>query len=152
MTSLGIRCSEGFNGGLMQSFMLEIRDSSSQEVKNNVSSPIPRFAVANLLPGGSYSLSVFAFNSKGRSDPAVMQAAMLRLPEKQLTLEKGETLTFDIIVGNFHNFRLPFHRASKVTTGVDTNAIGGHWPGGRTCHRQLCRCCSLTMFLYDEQE
>jgi immunoglobulin superfamily member 9B len=90
MTSLGVRCSEGFNGGLMQSFMLEIRDSSSQDVRNNVSSPVPRFAVANLHPGGIYSLSVFAFNSKGRSDPAMLQAAMLRMPEKQLTAEKGK--------------------------------------------------------------
>lgn len=30
MTSLGIRCLEGFNGGLTQSFMLEVRDMSTQ--------------------------------------------------------------------------------------------------------------------------
>lgn len=30
MTSLGIRCIEGFNGGLAQSFMLEVRDMGTQ--------------------------------------------------------------------------------------------------------------------------
>lgn len=30
MTSLGIKCLEGFNGGLTQSFMLEVRDMSTQ--------------------------------------------------------------------------------------------------------------------------
>lgn len=33
MTSLGIRCLEGFNGGLTQSFMLEVRDMSTQVIK-----------------------------------------------------------------------------------------------------------------------
>lgn len=32
MTSLGIRCLEGFNGGLTQSFMLEVRDMSTQVI------------------------------------------------------------------------------------------------------------------------
>lgn len=32
MTSLGIRCLEGFNGGLQQSFMLEVRDMSTQVI------------------------------------------------------------------------------------------------------------------------
>jgi hypothetical protein len=48
-----------------------------------------RFAVSNLHPGSLYVASVYAFNAKGRSDPAVLPAAMLRLPEKQLTSEKG---------------------------------------------------------------
>lgn len=127
MTSLGVKCSEGFNGGLSQSFMLEVRDMNTQvinifrllfarkdnrrdmrytyeihpivssnsrivlqEIKANYSSPVARFAVSNLHPGNLYILSIYAFNGKGRSEPAVLQAAMLRLPEKQLTSEKGE--------------------------------------------------------------
>lgn len=30
MTSFTVRCSEGFNGGLSQSFILEVRNSQSQ--------------------------------------------------------------------------------------------------------------------------
>lgn len=162
MTSVGVRCLEGFNGGLTQSFMLEVRDMSTQviiistiyirsirserakwpagifvmiqsdentlslimqfkwarmekshrcplavipltafiisnqiifqqEIRANFSSPVARFAVSNLIPGNVYIVSVFAFNSKGRSDPTVLPAAMLRPAEKQLHHdEQGE--------------------------------------------------------------
>lgn len=60
-----------------------------QEIRANITSPLARFAVSNLHPGSLYIASVYAFNAKGRSDPAVLPAAMLRLPEKQLTSEKG---------------------------------------------------------------
>lgn len=135
MTSLGVKCAEGFNGGLLQSFMLEVRDTHTQvrlrrpwppyfvaprstrafrllsartqnvnhlllpslhprvpcqqEIKANYTSPLPRFAVSTLHPGNLYTVSIFAFNTKGRSEATVLQAAMLRLPEKQLTFEKG---------------------------------------------------------------
>jgi len=51
---------------------------------------VPRFTVSGLLPGNVYILSIFAYNSKGRSDPTIVNAAMLRMPEKQLTFEQGE--------------------------------------------------------------
>lgn len=60
-----------------------------QEIRANITSPEARFAVSNLHPGSVYMASIYAFNAKGRSDPAVLPAAMLRLPEKQLTNEKG---------------------------------------------------------------
>ncbi|XP_058059775.1 neural cell adhesion molecule 1 [Anopheles bellator] len=84
MTSLAVRCYEGFNGGLAQSFFLELRDSHTQEVRFNNTSPLPRFAVPNLHPSVIYQLAVYAFNSKGRSEPYVMSAATQRLPEKQM--------------------------------------------------------------------
>ncbi|XP_050100509.1 protein turtle homolog B [Anopheles aquasalis] len=84
MTSLSVRCFEGFNGGLAQSFFLELRDSHTQEVRFNNTSPAPRFAIPNLHPSVVYQLAVYAFNSKGRSEPYVMSAATQRLPEKQM--------------------------------------------------------------------
>lgn len=92
MTSMSIRCSEGFNGGLTQQFMLEVRDSQTSELRANYSSPVPRFTVNSLMPSAIYLASVYAFNTKGRSDPTVVQAAMLRMPEKQPTGEKGEKI------------------------------------------------------------
>lgn len=94
MTSMGVRCSEGFNGGLPQTFMLEVRDSHSHELRANYTSPLPRFTVNSLMPGAVYSASVFAFNTKGRSDPTIVQVSMLRLPEKQQTSEKGTIYLF----------------------------------------------------------
>lgn len=61
-----------------------------QDIRANFTSPVARFAVSNLHPGGLYVVSIYAFNSKGRSDPAVLPAAMLRPAEKQLTSEKGK--------------------------------------------------------------
>ncbi|XP_053671696.1 neural cell adhesion molecule 1 [Anopheles nili] len=84
MTSLAVRCYEGFNGGLAQSFFLELRDSHTQEMRFNNTSPVPRFTVPNLHPSAAYQLAVYAFNSKGRSEPYVMSAATQRLPEKQM--------------------------------------------------------------------
>lgn len=95
MNSLAVKCTEGFNGGLTQSFMVEVKDMYLQEVKANVSSPIPRFTINSLQPGGLYTVHVFAFNIKGRSDPLVIQAAMLRLPEKRL--ENGKIQVFQYI-------------------------------------------------------
>lgn len=75
-----------------------------QEIRANYTSPLARFAVSNLHPGSLYIVSIYAFNSKGRSDPAVLQAAMLRLPEKQLTSEKGNKN----IIYNFMMLRIHF--------------------------------------------
>jgi hypothetical protein len=90
MTSMSLRCSEGFNGGLQQQFMLEVRDLQTNELRANYSSPVPRFTVNSLVPSTIYLASVYAFNTKGRSDPTTVQAAMLRMPEKQPTGEKGK--------------------------------------------------------------
>lgn len=64
---------------------------------------MPRFSVSSLTPGNVYILSVYAFNTKGRSDPIVMNAAMLRMPEKQLT-DKGEFVYFlkQILISGVH--------------------------------------------------
>lgn len=90
MTSMSLRCSEGFNGGLSQQFMMEVRDMQTNELRANYSSPVPRFTVGSLMPSALYSASVYAFNTKGRSDPTVVQAATVRMPEKQPTGEKGK--------------------------------------------------------------
>lgn len=70
-----------------------MRESHSQEIKGNLSSPVARFSVTGLEPGALYQTALFSYNSKGRSEPVVLQAATLRLPEKQLTAEKGMTTT-----------------------------------------------------------
>lgn len=93
---MSIRCSEGFNGGLQQQFMLEVREMQTNELRANYSSPVPRFTVNSLMPSTIYLASVFAFNTKGRSDPTVVQVAMLRMPDKQPTGEKGKQKLFGV--------------------------------------------------------
>lgn len=60
-------------------------------MKSNSTSPLARFVVNNLEPGLQYHAVVFAYNSKGRSEPVILQASTLRLPEKQLTAERGRS-------------------------------------------------------------
>lgn len=90
MTSFSLRCAEGFNGGLPQSFLIEVRETESQHLRANLSSPVPRFSVAGLEPGEQYQACVYSVNVKGRSEPVSVPAATLRLPEKQLTPERGD--------------------------------------------------------------
>lgn len=90
MTSFVVRCSEGFNGGLPQSFAVEVRETESQQLKANASAPVPRFSVGGLEPGLQYQACVYSVNVKGRSEPVVVQTSTLRLPEKQLPNEQSE--------------------------------------------------------------
>lgn len=94
MTSFSLRCAEGFNGGLPQSFLVEVRETESQNLRANLSSPVPRFSVAGLEPGAQYQACVYSVNVKGRSEPVPVQAATLRLPQKQLTPETGTSHLF----------------------------------------------------------
>lgn len=89
-SSFSIRCTEGFNGGLQQSFLLEVRESNSQELKINITSIVPQFRVGHLDPGQLYHACIYAFNEKGRSEAMVIQAGTLRLPEKQFTSDNGK--------------------------------------------------------------
>lgn len=69
--------------------LLQVRESQSQELKANLTSPVARFSITGLEAGAHYQAGLFSYNTKGRSEPVVLQAATLRLPEKQLTAEKG---------------------------------------------------------------
>lgn len=69
----------------------------------NFTSPVPRFAVSTLAPGQQYIVSISAFNGKGRSEATVFQASTLRLPEKQLTLEKGNNFHYKQFKTSFTN-------------------------------------------------
>ncbi|KAF4525470.1 hypothetical protein B566_EDAN004882, partial [Ephemera danica] len=106
--SFAVACAEGFNGGLPQSFLLEVRDTASQDLAANASAPsAPRFMVGGLRPGTSYRAFVFSVNAKGRSEPVVLHANTLRQPEmKQSTLDSGKrsqgmhiTPTMSILIG-----------------------------------------------------
>ncbi|XP_012271984.2 neural cell adhesion molecule 2 [Orussus abietinus] len=88
--SFSVQCSEGFNGGLQQSFLLEVRESNTQDLKANLTSPVPRFNVVHLESGALYQACIYAYNDKGRSEAMVVQAGTWRLPEKQLTSESGD--------------------------------------------------------------
>ncbi|GFU35797.1 uncharacterized protein TNCV_1083591 [Trichonephila clavipes] len=80
--SLQVECVEGYNGGLVQIFQLEVYDDTGRKLHGNFTSIQPQFYVSGLPSGKILRLVVFAKNSKGKSAPIVLTANTLQKPEK----------------------------------------------------------------------
>ncbi|XP_060523485.1 nephrin isoform X2 [Cylas formicarius] len=87
--SLEVGCEEGFDGGQMQHFQLEVYDRKTGVLQSNVSATIPLFIVSGLDPGKELKIVVYAANSKGRSEPALLEGFTLKAAEKQTVLSLG---------------------------------------------------------------
>lgn len=81
--SLAIECTPGFDGGQAQTFLLEVYDQNTGELQANISSREPQFTVRGLEPGKVLNMILYAFNPKGRSDPARLEGFTLKVAEKQ---------------------------------------------------------------------
>ena len=88
--ALKIDCQEGYDGGLSQHFIMEVRDSTIQRLRSNVTNAWPSFTAKGLSPGGTYVAVVYAANSKGRSKGVVLTASTTSLPESMNRLAKGK--------------------------------------------------------------
>ncbi|RZF47505.1 hypothetical protein LSTR_LSTR007432 [Laodelphax striatellus] len=64
-----VGCEAGFDGGLEQSFQLELYDSDSHQLLRNLTAPRPSFILDPLPAADSRRLDIqiYAFNHKGRS-------------------------------------------------------------------------------------
>ena len=85
-----VECNEGYDGGLLQYFVAEVRDSSVQKLYANVTSTWPTFAIKGLDSGTSYLVVLYAANSKGRSKPVVLTTTTKSLPESLNRLANGK--------------------------------------------------------------
>lgn len=65
---------EGFDGGLPQSFFMEILELPSLRPRLNLTTykMPPTFTAIGLDPGTSYRIMLYAVNAKGRSDPTII--------------------------------------------------------------------------------
>ncbi|XP_046997688.1 nephrin-like [Schistocerca americana] len=81
--SLHVECSEGFDGGLPQEFVMEVYDAASQALVGNVSSRAPAFTVSGLQPGLGFDVALLAANSKGRSRAVTLHAYTLQPAERR---------------------------------------------------------------------
>ncbi|XP_039283060.1 hemicentin-1 isoform X2 [Nilaparvata lugens] len=73
--SLHVDCAESFDGGLPQSFVMELLQLPELVSRFNVTvthGP-PSFALYGIQPGVSYRVNLFAVNAKGRSDPITLE-------------------------------------------------------------------------------
>ncbi|XP_049827750.1 nephrin-like [Schistocerca gregaria] len=80
--SVDVRCTEGFDGGRPQVFLLEAAEAASRLPLLNVTSRAPAFHVGGLQPGVQLVLRVSASSAKGRSRAVSLRAATLDGPER----------------------------------------------------------------------
>lgn len=81
--SLVVRCQPGFDGGLNQRFVMEVYVRHGQSLAGNVTADKPAFTVGNLPSGLGFDISVYAYNSRGPSDPVQLHAYTLKSAEKR---------------------------------------------------------------------
>ncbi|GLV36530.1 sidestep IV [Carabus blaptoides fortunei] len=74
--SLQVDCTESFDGGLPQSFMMEILELPTMRSIMNITATRapPLFTAEGLEAGASYKVHLYAVNAKGRSDPTIIDS------------------------------------------------------------------------------
>lgn len=95
--SLGVECNEGFDGGMLQQFVMEVYETEGDQRKRlvaNVTAMLPQLTVTGLAPAQSFQILVYAFNDKGKGAITVINTHTLKYPEKR-TGSKGK---------QFHNY------------------------------------------------
>ncbi|XP_063848165.1 nephrin-like isoform X2 [Scylla paramamosain] len=117
-----VSCSPGFNGGLPQSFLHQVRVADTGQVLYNVTSDDPGFVVKLLGPGRQYEAVVMAYNGHGNSRPAVLPLLTLTEADMHKSLPsrpKPRRLVWvlGVVVG--------------VVVGVAGAAAGVWWVRGR---------------------
>ena len=79
-----MECTAGFDGGQQQHFQLEVYDQLTNQLRANVTSREgAAFNVHDLEPGRVLRMTVYAANSKGRSEPTLLEGFTLKVAEKQ---------------------------------------------------------------------
>ncbi|XP_077302331.1 contactin-3-like [Arctopsyche grandis] len=87
--SLDIDCIGGFDGGQAQNFILEVYDQKTGALQANMSSPMSHFIVNGLRPGRSLIMAIYAANTRGRSESAMLEGFTLKKAEKQTGQENN---------------------------------------------------------------
>lgn len=117
--SLHVECTEGFDGGLAQEFVMEVYDAVSQNLVSNVTMKTASFTVSGLRSGFGFDVSLYAANAKGQSDPVSLQAATLKAAAKRtgesryISNNLLNTLTFLKNLRIFLNFTINAHGKNR---------------------------------------
>ncbi|XP_071528017.1 neural cell adhesion molecule 2-like isoform X2 [Panulirus ornatus] len=82
----GVTCLPGFNGGLSQRFLHQIRLASSGELMFNLTSSEASFSVLSLQPDQRYEVTVTSLNARGRSGPRRLHLQTLKEAEMHMSL------------------------------------------------------------------
>ena len=87
--SVVVSCQAGWDGGLQQTFTLEIRKHSMGRVIAALRDyPSPHFTVTGLAPGTEYQMSIYASNSQGDAEPvSLIHLTPIDIAEKRLSAD-----------------------------------------------------------------
>ncbi|CAF4797083.1 unnamed protein product [Pieris macdunnoughi] len=103
VTALQVECQEGFDGGLMQFFHMEVLELPSMNVLSNVTSNISVLEVTGLpeRARAQYLLNLYASNAKGRSEISTLYTVISpnRYTESHTPLSLSPMLGSFIVVG-----------------------------------------------------
>ena len=80
--SVEVSCSPSFDGGLPQTFVLEIRHALSQKLVSKKVEPKPHFRITHLPPETKLSLHLYAFNAKGNSTAVGLETVTGKNPHQ----------------------------------------------------------------------
>lgn len=77
--ALRVKCQPGYDGGLLQKFIIEAYEAETMRLLLNISeNSVPDFSLRGLESGASYLLFVYAANEKGISEKKQMQGYTLK--------------------------------------------------------------------------
>ncbi|GFQ76969.1 fibronectin type-III domain-containing protein [Trichonephila clavata] len=100
--SLSVECEPGYDGGLSQTFHLELYNSVVEHLAANLTrTDIPAFKVHALPPGTAFVLVLYASNGKGKSNSVALMASTLPPPERRTAEEDVATVNpiLGILIG-----------------------------------------------------
>ncbi|XP_022238854.1 uncharacterized protein LOC106457287 [Limulus polyphemus] len=93
-TVIKVTCDPGYDGGLKQTFHLEVFNMALERIQKNITKTDRPVFVANDLPlGTSFILALYASNSKGKSNAITLTASTLSSPVKRTAHNYGPTLS-----------------------------------------------------------
>lgn len=80
---MSVNCEPGYDGGLVQTFHLELYNSIVEHlVANLTTDEAPIFKVHGLPPGTAFVLVLYASNGKGKSNSVALMASTMPPPER----------------------------------------------------------------------
>ena len=62
----------------------QVIEPGDQRLVTNVTAEEPQFTLGDLAPGLDYVVKVFAFNSRGRSEPYILDGFSLKVAENRM--------------------------------------------------------------------
>ncbi|XP_069979290.1 nephrin-like isoform X2 [Penaeus vannamei] len=81
--TIEVECAPGFDGGLPQTFFMEVYDSTTGVLHRNISSQEPLFLLTALRPGLAFLMVTYAANAKGKSVASKLETYTLKVAEKR---------------------------------------------------------------------